>query len=190
MTDSRMTDSRLAPSREREEALAMEGTHSSGRHRNQNQGLITWFLQGIGRRLSSWKRKNNSIESPEPGAAPSRCVSGEPLIQEIEETIGMLKDVSNQFNLVGDDDLIEALIYQELSLEARYSFLMKQARDSHTQYQGVYAASPPAARARARFRFPFIREPSAAEGRPDLQTEGGDKGLALVIQDKKGTGQG
>ena len=40
-----------------------------------------------------------------------------------------LKKHEQEFNMADDDDLIEALIYEEKALKSRFSFLMKQARE-------------------------------------------------------------
>ena len=40
-----------------------------------------------------------------------------------------LKNHENEFNMAENDDLIEALIYEQKALQSRFTFLMKQARE-------------------------------------------------------------
>ena len=40
-----------------------------------------------------------------------------------------LKKHEQDFNMADNDDLIEALVYEQKALQARFSFLMKQARE-------------------------------------------------------------
>ena len=50
------------------------------------------------------------------------------LVAEVRQTREALENLQKAFNLVSDPDLIEAVIYEELAMGARYRHLMKLAR--------------------------------------------------------------
>lgn len=52
----------------------------------------------------------------------------EELLNDIDEVISSLSRCSRRFELVTDSDLIDAAIYEELALRARYAYLVKKAR--------------------------------------------------------------
>lgn len=60
------------------------------------------------------------------------------LISDIEEVSNALNNINSKYNLTNDSDLIDSLIYQELSLRARYSYLLRLARDHNVHYQGNF----------------------------------------------------
>ena len=60
------------------------------------------------------------------------------LISDISMVSEQLKDISGKYNLTSDSDLIESLIYQELALKARYSYLMRLAKENNVHYKGNY----------------------------------------------------
>jgi len=47
---------------------------------------------------------------------------------ELRELSELIKQKDELFNQTDDKDLIEAVIYEQLSLEARYSYLLRKAR--------------------------------------------------------------
>lgn len=51
------------------------------------------------------------------------------LISDIENCVDKLKKVRERYDLVCEDELIEALIYEEKALYARYSYLLRLARE-------------------------------------------------------------
>lgn len=51
------------------------------------------------------------------------------LLEEIHETVKQLQDTHLWFDNESDPDLIDACVYQLVSLEARYRYLMRLARD-------------------------------------------------------------
>jgi hypothetical protein len=51
------------------------------------------------------------------------------LIEELYILGEKLKMQEDAFNLTDDDDIIEALIYEQKALQARFSALMKRARE-------------------------------------------------------------
>lgn len=53
----------------------------------------------------------------------------EELIEELYILSEKLKSQEDAFNLTDDDDIIEALIYEQKALQARFSALFKQARE-------------------------------------------------------------
>lgn len=53
------------------------------------------------------------------------------LIDEIQEIKAMLKNVQNRFDLFTDFDLTDACIYEMEALEARYRYLIKQAKEKN-----------------------------------------------------------
>lgn len=52
----------------------------------------------------------------------------EELLNDIDEVISSLSRCRRRFELVADSDLIDAAIYEELALRARYAYLVKKAR--------------------------------------------------------------
>ena len=50
------------------------------------------------------------------------------LALELAEVTELLEIVNTKLNLTEDEDLIESLIYEELSLKARYRHILKEAR--------------------------------------------------------------
>lgn len=62
------------------------------------------------------------------GKTPEPSDSDE-LLSDIDEIADRLSHCRKCFNLVTDDDLIEAAIYEELALRSRYAYLMKTARE-------------------------------------------------------------
>lgn len=52
-----------------------------------------------------------------------------PLLDEIRATVSMLKAGRQWFETESDDDLIEACVFQLESLEARYRYLIRLAKD-------------------------------------------------------------
>jgi phosphoribosyl-ATP pyrophosphohydrolase len=53
------------------------------------------------------------------------------LLKDIDRITKRLSEAENLFNLAADDDLIEAVIYEEKSLQARYAYLLKLARQDN-----------------------------------------------------------
>lgn len=53
------------------------------------------------------------------------------LLADINEITSEIARCHRRYDLVTDDDLVEALIYEELSLRSRYAYLMKRARDEN-----------------------------------------------------------
>jgi hypothetical protein len=53
----------------------------------------------------------------------------EELIAELYILSEKLKSQEREFNYTDDDDLIEALIYEQKALQSRFSCLMKRARE-------------------------------------------------------------
>ncbi|MCL2697379.1 MAG: hypothetical protein FWE74_04790 [Oscillospiraceae bacterium] len=51
------------------------------------------------------------------------------IINELYILTQKLKFHEHEFNLTDDDDLIEALIYEQKALQSRFSCLMKRARE-------------------------------------------------------------
>lgn len=56
-----------------------------------------------------------------------------PLLDEIRSTVAMIHAMQQWFNTESDADLIEACVFQLESLEARYRYLLRMAKD-----RGVY----------------------------------------------------
>ena len=56
-----------------------------------------------------------------------------PLLDEIRSTVDMIHAMQQWFNTESDADLIEACVFQLESLEARYRYLLRLAKD-----RGVY----------------------------------------------------
>jgi len=59
------------------------------------------------------------------------------LIEEIREVCRQLELVNARFDMTGDGDLIDACIYEQKALRARYRYLLAQARE-----QGLRAPQP------------------------------------------------
>ena len=58
-------------------------------------------------------------------------VPQENLVTSIKEVKEKLAIVSEHYNIAEDNDLVEALIYEEKSLKARYDYLIKQCKTVH-----------------------------------------------------------
>ena len=52
-----------------------------------------------------------------------------PLLEEIRSTLAMINAMHQWFNTECDADLIEACVFQLESLEARYRYLLRMAKD-------------------------------------------------------------
>lgn len=52
----------------------------------------------------------------------------EDFLQELNTLLFMLDKNETVFNMITDDDLIEAVIYEKLSLQLRYTYLLKLAK--------------------------------------------------------------
>lgn len=55
------------------------------------------------------------------------------LLDDIESCVLKLNKVREHYDLVCEDELIEALIYEEKALYARYSYLLRLAREQGIQ---------------------------------------------------------
>lgn len=53
------------------------------------------------------------------------------LLSDIDRVTARLLQTEQIFNLIADDDLIEALIYEEKSLQSRYAYLLRLARQDN-----------------------------------------------------------
>jgi len=53
------------------------------------------------------------------------------LLADIDKVTARLLQTEQIFNLISDDDLIEALIYEEKSLQSRYAYLLRLARQDN-----------------------------------------------------------
>lgn len=56
------------------------------------------------------------------------------LIEEIESVKAQLKNAQNRFNLFTDFDMTDSCIYEMEALEARYRYLIKQAKEKNISY--------------------------------------------------------
>jgi hypothetical protein len=63
------------------------------------------------------------------------------IASEMEEILSQIKATETKYNLTSDSDLIDALIYEELSLRARYSYLLRLAKENRLKYEGNFARS-------------------------------------------------
>lgn len=70
---------------------------------------------------SFWKKDSKNI--PEVSAEQT-------LLGDIDDVLYELSRCRRCFNLVTDSDLIDAVIYEELALTARYTYLIRQAREN------------------------------------------------------------
>lgn len=52
-----------------------------------------------------------------------------PILDEIRSTVSMIHSMQQWFNTESDADLIEACVFQLESLEARYRYLLRMAKD-------------------------------------------------------------
>ncbi len=52
-----------------------------------------------------------------------------PILDEIRSTVAMIHSMQQWFNTESDADLIEACVFQLESLEARYRYLLRMAKD-------------------------------------------------------------
>lgn len=50
------------------------------------------------------------------------------IAQEISQVVARLRENQRAFDMTGDDDLLDALIYEQNALRARYRYLFKLAR--------------------------------------------------------------
>lgn len=57
-------------------------------------------------------------------------ISEEEILGDIDDILTELSRCRRSFNLVTDNDLIDAVIYEELALTARYTYLIRQAREN------------------------------------------------------------
>ncbi len=57
-------------------------------------------------------------------------ISEQELLGDIDDVLTELSRCRRSFNLVTDNDLIDAVIYEELALTARYAYLIRQAREN------------------------------------------------------------
>ena len=57
-----------------------------------------------------------------------KAVEQDPLIFEMNEVRQKIQGCQNQFDASDDDDLIDSYIYELESLQARYRYLIKQAK--------------------------------------------------------------
>ncbi|MBQ8825791.1 MAG: DUF2508 family protein [Oscillospiraceae bacterium] len=55
------------------------------------------------------------------------------LLDDIENCVIKINKVRERYDLVCEDELIEALIYEEKALYARYSYLLRTAREQGIQ---------------------------------------------------------
>ena len=53
------------------------------------------------------------------------------LLSDIDRVTKKLSEIQNSYDLASDDDLIDAIIYEERSLQARYTYLLKLARQNN-----------------------------------------------------------
>lgn len=67
-----------------------------------------------------------------------RLILAKPAVSEDEKLLIELSDLRYQievcnerFNLLSDDDLTEACIYELSALQSRYRYLLKRVKDSH-----------------------------------------------------------
>lgn len=51
-----------------------------------------------------------------------------PILSDIQDVLQKLQRNQQQFDMTDDDDLIEALIFEQNSLWARYNYLLRSAR--------------------------------------------------------------
>lgn len=82
---------------------------------------IKEFLNGCG-----FEKKYNK-KIPEASAVHS---DEQELLGDIDDALNELSRCRKCFNLVTDSDLIDAVIYEELALTARYTYLIRQAREN------------------------------------------------------------
>ncbi len=78
--------------------------------------------------MSKLKEFFSKVSGMMTGKTPEPSDSDE-LLSDIDEIVSKLSHCRRRFNLVTDDDLIEAAIYEELALRSRYAYLMKTARE-------------------------------------------------------------
>lgn len=60
------------------------------------------------------------------------------IINELSDISKRMKELTEKYNLISDDDLIEAFIYEELALKSRYSYLLRLAKVNHIQFKGNF----------------------------------------------------
>ncbi len=56
---------------------------------------------------------------------------GKELIKDIIEVKKQIQDAHTKFNMVSEDDLVEAAIYEERALKAKYSYLISIAKENN-----------------------------------------------------------
>lgn len=66
---------------------------------------------------------------------------GSDLLSEIRSTVRLIRYTYLWFNAECDPDLIDACVYQLESLEARYRYLMRTARDQRLPVSDIVAQS-------------------------------------------------
>ncbi len=57
------------------------------------------------------------------------------LKSDLDLVSGRLLEIQETFDLVTDSELIDAMIYEELSLKSRYAYLLKLAKENHVTYK-------------------------------------------------------
>lgn len=87
------------------------------------EGVLGTFAGTKGKEKEEQKELSNKIAS------------------EMEEILLQIKETETKYNLTSDSDLIDALIYEELSLRARYSYLLRLAKENRLKYEGNFARS-------------------------------------------------
>lgn len=68
--------------------------------------------------------ESNSIRKRADSVKTERMIA-----QEIGQIVARLRENQRIFDMTGDDDLLDALIYEQNALLARYRYLFKLARD-------------------------------------------------------------
>lgn len=63
---------------------------------------------------------------------------GERIISDIKSISEELSANRQKYDLADDDSLIDSYIYQEMALKAKYSYLLKLAKENNVQYDGIY----------------------------------------------------
>lgn len=60
------------------------------------------------------------------------------LSDEIAEIKHQLNEIENAFNLVVENELIEAFIYEQRSLKAKLNYLIRLAKEKNIRYPELY----------------------------------------------------
>lgn len=63
------------------------------------------------------------------------------LSDEISEIKHQLNEIENAFNLVVENELIEAFIYEQRSLKAKLNYLIRLAKEKNISYPEIYNAN-------------------------------------------------